>query len=525
MKPFIRAGSVVLFSTGTAGMAIAASVAPAEARNTQQPEQTTGKPNIIFILADDMGYAEAGCYGQKLIETPNIDALAARGVRFTDAYSGSPVSAPSRCSMLTGLNAGHAYIRDNDEWAERGEVWNYAKVSEDINLEGQRPIPENSVTIPKLLKAQGYATGCFGKWGLGSPISEGAPQRQGFDEFYGFNCQRQAHSYFPNHLWRNDQRVMLNNRIIAPGTKLPEGADPNDPRSYDIFFQKDYAAELFLTESMAFIERNASHPFFIFFSTTVPHKPIQAPQRLVERYVEKFGDEKPYTGGSYYPCRYPAATYAAMVSYLDEQVGLFVDKLKELGIYDNTVIVFASDNGPSYMADHFQSAAPFSSEGSRIKGTLYEGGIRVPLVVAWGDRLTPGRVSHLPVALYDLMPTFCQIAGSPTAPAQTDGISLLPEIVGREGQLQHKYLYWEFASGGGQQAVRMGRWKGLRTGINRNGNMNIQLFDLENDPQESTDLAGAHPDIVARMSEVMASSRTRPALPIFYLNPFDKIQP
>ena len=489
-------------------------VSPSLAENNE-------RANIIFILADDLGYSEIGCYGQKLIETPNIDNLAQKGKLFTNAYAGSPVSASSRCSLMTGLHAGHAYIRGNDEWIEKGDVWNYTKASNDPNLEGQRPIPANSVTIAKLLKGQGYRTGCFGKWGLGAPFTEGVPEKQGFDLFFGYNCQRQAHSYFPNHLWRNDERVPLNNKIIPPGTKLPEGADIYDEKTYERFFQSDYSAEIILNESMKFMEDNVRNPFFIFYSTTLPHKPIQAPKRLVDKYVKKFGDEKPYIGGSYYPCRYPRATYAAMVSYFDEQVGDIVSKLKELGIYENTIIIVTSDNGPGYDTEHFNSASPFLSISGRVKGSLYEGGIRAPFIAVWDKKIKPGTISDMPITLYDLLPSFCEVSGAPI-PSTTDGISIMPELLGKQGQKQHEVLSWEYPHSGGQQAVRYGKWKALRIDLNKPGNTQIKLFDLSRDIQELHDVAEQYPDIVKKMEYYMSVSHTKPALDVFYLKPFDK---
>lgn len=486
------------------------------------PKQDMPKPNILFIFADDLGYADLGCYGQELIETPHIDALAQQGKLFTSAYSASPVSASSRCGLLTGLNMGHAHIRGNDEWLEKGDVWNYEKASGDPHLEGQRPIPANAVTIPELLKQQGYATGCFGKWGIGAPYSEGVPEKQGFDIFFGYNCQRQAHSYFPNHLWRNDQRVELNNEIIPPKTKLLEGVDIYDEKNYERFFQQDYSAEIIFNESLAFIENNAGrHPFFLYYATTLPHKPIQAPKRWVDKYVEKFGDEEPYTGGSYYPCRYPAATYAAMVSYFDEQVGQMVAKLKELGIYENTLIIVTSDNGPGYKSEHFQSAKPFSSEGGRVKGSLYEGGIRSPFIAVWDQKIPAGTTSDFPFALYDMMATFCEVSNAPI-PEETDGISILSELTGEGKQMQHAYLYWEYPQSGGQQAVRYGDWKGLRLNINKEGNTRIQLFNLAEDIGETNDVADRYPEIVREIEHFMTTSHTKPALESFYLNVFDK---
>ncbi|SEA14328.1 arylsulfatase [Porphyromonadaceae bacterium KH3R12] len=483
-----------------------------------QPKQD--KPNIIFVFADDMGYADAGCYGQKLIETPNIDKLASQGKLFTNAYSASPVSAPSRCGLLTGLHMGHAYIRGNDPWTERGDVWNYHKASNDPSLEGQRPIPAHSVTIPKLLKTQGYVTGCFGKWGLGAPFTEGVPEKQGFDLFYGYNCQRQAHTYFPNHLWRNDERVSLRNEVIPPTTGLPEGADKYDEKSYEFLWQHDYSAELIHNESLRFIEDNATTPFFMFYATTLPHTPLQAPKRLVDKYVEKLGDEEPSTGGSYYPCRYPNATYAAMITYLDEQIGEIIDKLKELGIYENTLIIFSSDNGPSGDPTYFQSAKPFQSVGNRVKGSLYEGGIRTPFIAVWENRIEAGSVSDLPIVLYDLLPTFCEIGGM-EIPSHTDGISFLPELLGEKDQKRHEYLYWEHAQGGGQQAVRFGHWKGLRVDINSKGNTKIKLFNLQDDVQEINDLSYYYPEIIDKMEQYMSEARSKPEVEYFYLKPFD----
>ena len=337
------------------------------------------KPNIVLILADDLGYADIGCYGQKQIETPNIDILALKGKIFWQAYSGAPECAPSRCSLLTGQHTGHTYIRGNDEMDFRGDVWDYKKVSEDINLEGQRPIPTGTITIGDILRKNGYITGCFGKWGLGAPNSEGVPNKQGFDYFYGYNCHRQAHSYFPNHLWENNDMVFLDNKVIATNAKLPNDIDIYDEKNYVQYFQNDYSPKFILDKCLKFIETNAENPFFVFFSTTLPHGALQAPKELVNKYVEKLGDEEPVVQSFFYPCRYPHATYAAMVTYLDDQIGAIVAKLKNLNIYENTLIIITSDNGPSSeISEYFQSASPFLSRKDRVKFSLYEGGIRVP---------------------------------------------------------------------------------------------------------------------------------------------------
>jgi arylsulfatase len=339
------------------------------------PELDQEKPNIIIILADDLGYNELGCYGQEIIETPNIDKLAEEGMRFTQFYSGSPVCAPSRCALLTGKHPGHMYIRGNDEWIERGDVWNYEAMNADPYLEGQRPLTDTTFTIGKMLQQNGYKTAIVGKWGLGSPTGKSTPNDMGFDFFYGYNCQRQAHTYYPVHLWKNREKDTLDNKSVSPHQKLSEGVDPSNPESYADYQLEDYAPELMLDETLHFMEENRDNPFFVYFATPIPHVALQAPQQWVDYYHEKFGDEEPYLGGAYFPCQYPRATYAAMISYLDEQVGEIVKKLKEMGEYENTIILFTSDNGPTYAggADtkYFKSAYPFSEERGRAKGSLY----------------------------------------------------------------------------------------------------------------------------------------------------------
>jgi arylsulfatase A-like enzyme len=322
------------------------------------------KPNIIYILADDLGYSELGCYGQKKIETPNIDALAASGMKFTQHYSSSPVCAPARCMLLTGLHSGHAQIRGNDELGSRGNVWDFEAMAKDPNLEGQRPMKPNTQTIGSLLQQAGYKTGIVGKWGLGGPLTESIPNKQGFDFFYGYNCQRQAHTYFPPHLWKNTEKVLLNNKMVLPRIPLPADADPYDENSYGDFWLTDYSSELMQIELINFIKENKDQPFFMYYANPIPHNPLQAPKKWVDYYVEKFGDEEPYIGNqSYFPHRYPHACYAAMVSYFDEQIGEIIATLKELNLYDNTIIIFSSDNGPTSGGGSdspwFDSAKPF----------------------------------------------------------------------------------------------------------------------------------------------------------------------
>jgi len=487
-----------------------------------QQKKSDQKPNIIYILADDLGYAEVGCYGQQKIETPNIDALAKNGMRFTQHYSGSPVCAPSRCVLMTGKHTGHAQIRGNDEWASRGPVWDFEAMAKDPNLEGQRPLKPGTQTIGRLLQNAGYKTGIVGKWGLGAPLTEGIPNKQGFDFFYGYNCQRQAHTFFPVHLWKNTEKVKLNNKMVPPRTKLPEGTDYYDESVYEDFWLTDYSSELMQKEVINFIRENnpekSGKPFFMYYANPIPHNPLQAPKRWVEYYVEKFGDEEPYDGSrGYFPHRYPHACYAAMVSYLDEQVGEIVNTLKDLGLYENTIIMFTSDNGPTYSggADSpwFDSAKPFKSERGWGKGNVTEGGIRVPMIAQWPGKIIPGtETSHIS-AFYDVLPTLCEIAEI-NAPGDIDGISFLPTLLGKENQKKHEFLYWEFPAYGGQQAVRMGKWKGIRKNIFKDS-LRVQLYNLEEDIQELNDVSSQHPEIVKQIEKIFRDERTTPEIERF----------
>ncbi len=484
---------------------------------SQAPDR---QPNIIYILLDDFGYGDAACYGQLKIETPNIDRLAQNGILFTDHYAASPVSAPSRCGLMTGLHSGHMQIRGNDEMPERGDVQSHQAMLADPHLEGQRPLKKGTVTLGTQLQKAGYTTACIGKWGLGYPGSEGTPDKQGFDFFFGYNCQRQAHTYFPPFLWKNGDRVYLDNPdIIQPGTRLPKDADPYDEQSYARFTQNTYSPDLMFDEIVGFVEENQQRPFFLMWTTTIPHVALQAPDSIVKYYVGKFGDEEPYTGGAnYYPCRYPRATYAAMISYLDSQIGQLVDKLKELNLYDNTLIIFTSDNGPTYNGGTdcpwFNSGGEFKSEKGWAKGSLHEGGIRIPMIAVWPGVIEPGtttdHISYFP----DVMPTLCQIAGI-EPPTETDGISFLPTLQGKpKKQAEHPYLYWEFPESGGWKAVRWGNWKGIIRNI-RKGNDRIELYDLENDLQELHDVAADHPEVIEQIRTFMAESHTDSEYPRF----------
>ncbi|MEG1580283.1 MAG: arylsulfatase [Bacteroidaceae bacterium] len=482
-----------------------------------QAKTKSKKPNIIYILADDLGRAELGSYGQQKIETPNLDLLAKGGMTFTNHYSGTAVSAPSRCILFTGLHSGHSYIRGNDEAAERGNVWNFAAVCADSTIEGQRPVPANTIMIPREMKQAGYTTACIGKWGLGYPGSVSTPNKMGFDFFYGYNCQRQAHTYYPTFLYRNEAREYLNNELVIPGAKLAKGADPLDEKSYAKYTQPTYAPDLMYKEIIQFVQRSKNDPFVLFWTTPVPHVPLQAPASWVKHYVDKFGDEEPYLGNKgYFPCRYPHATYAAMVSYWDEQIGGLIAELKKQGIYENTIIMLTSDNGPSFNGGSdspwFDSAKPFKSDYNWGKGSLREGGIRTPLIVSWPNKIKGGTSSHVISAFWDMMPTFCDIAGIPSP--KTDGISLLPTLSGKKQKKQHDYLYWEFCESSGEKAVRMGKWKGYIQNVLK-GNKEIELFDLDLDPREQNNVAKNNPTIVAKIKEIMKREHTDAALTDF----------
>ena len=461
------------------------------------------RPNIIYFLADDLGYGELGAFGQEIIETPHIDKLAKSGMIFSQHYSGSPVCAPSRSVLMTGQHSGHTHIRGNDEWKERGDVWNYEAVFKNPLLEGQRPLLDSIVTIAEILQSAGYKTGTVGKWGLGAPETDGIPNKQGFDFFYGYNCQRQAHTLYPMHLWKNKEKHLLENKMISPHSGLINGANPNDPSSYKDFTLNDYAPELMHSEALRFIDRNNKVPFFLFYASPLPHVPLQAPQRWVEYYQKIFGEEEPYTGKSYFPNLTPRATYAAMISYLDEQVGDVVAKLQDLGIYKNTLIIFSSDNGPTYTggADtpYFDSAKPFRSDKGWAKGYLHEGGIRVPMVASWQGNILPNSISDHLSGFYDVMPTICDILDLPT-PDHTDGISFLPILLNNEQKKKHEYLYWEFPGYNGQQAVRLGKWKGIRKNIFE-GNLIVELYDLNNDIMEQNNIASQYPEVIKRIQE------------------------
>lgn len=444
------------------------------------------KTNIVFILADDLGVGDVGCFGQKLIKTPNIDALAQQGMKFTQAYSSAPVCAPSRCGTLTGKHMGHAWSRDNRE----------------DGPEGQFPLNAETQTIFNIAKTQGYTTGAFGKWGLGMPANDGAPKKKGVDTFFGYMCQRKAHFYYPPYLWNNEEKVMY------PNNK----DDTGDTYAQDVIDQ----------QCVKFLDDNKQKPFVLFVCSTLPHVSLQIPEADLAEYKGKLGDEKPFKKQHYSGTDTPHAAYAAMVTRFDKIVGKVVDKLKKDGNYDNTLIVFTSDNGATYNGGtdtpFFKSNLNYRS----TKGYLYDGGIHEPFVAVWPGKIKPATVSDLPIVGYDLFPTFCDVMKTPT-PAGADGVSVLPTFTGSGTQAPRDFIYWESAGYGHQQAVRMGEYKALRTGMLKKYNTalqtmtpdqakqvarEIELYNLKEDPSESKNIAADHPDLVAKAAKIMDTEHT-----------------
>lgn len=454
-------------------------------------------PNIVYIMADDLGYAELGAYGQQKIHTPVLDRLAREGVRFTQFYSGSPVCAPSRAALLTGLHTGHAPIRGNAEYGgflDREEF-------------GQHPLPLGTPTIATMLKARGYATALVGKWGLGGPQTSGIPNNFGFDFFYGYLDQKQAHNHYPSHLWRNTQWDTLQPYFSAHQTL---SAVPTDPAAWKAFQGTVYAPDRMTEEAVAFIRRSANQPFFLYLAFTLPHLALQVPDDELAAYDFP---ETPYLGQSgYLPHPRPRAAYAGMISRLDKHVGQVLDVLHELQLDSTTLVVFTSDNGTTYTGGvdqaFFQSVGAFRG----LKDAVFEGGIREPFIARWPGRIRPNTVSTAVAANWDVLPTLADIAQA-QAPVGIDGRSFAPALFGK-AMSPHAPLYWEHHGVcAGQQAVRDGRWKLVRLGVGARTPLAPMLFDLETDPGERIDRAAQRPDLVKKLMAVIARERTTAILP------------
>jgi len=426
------------------------------------PQASARKPNIIFILADDLGYGDLGCYGQKKVRTPHIDALAADGMRFTQVYSGSTVCAPSRCALMTGLHTGHCQVRGN------------ALV----------PLRPEDKTVAEALKAAGYTTAIIGKWGLGEPDTTGIPTRKGFDYWFGYLNQRHAHNSWPTYLWRNEEKVPLKN-VVPQEDAVGAGVASE---------KREFSNDLFTKEALQFVERSKDKPFFLYLTYTIPHANNEAGKQGME-----VPSDEPYLAEDWPQVE---KNFAAAVTRMDADIGRLVALIGRLGLSGNTVIFFTSDNGPHKEGGHdptfFQSGGPLRG----IKRSLYEGGIRVPMVVARPGRVKAGSVSDQAWAFWDFLPTAAEIAGA-RPPAGIDGLSMLPAIEGRP-QTGHEYLYWEFHEGGFSQAVRMGDWKGVR----RAAAGATELYNLRDDLGETKDVAAGHPDVVKRIEEIFRTART-----------------
>ncbi len=448
------------------------------------------KPNIIIILADDLGYGDVSAYGQQRFTTPNIDALARCGTRFTDGYAAAAICAPSRAALLSGKDTGHGQIRGNislGDFTDEGE-------------RGEMPLSADTQTIASVLKPAGYATGAFGKWGLGGLQSVGVPWRHGFDSFYGYLDQYQAHNYFPTHLWMNDKRVPLANKFFIPHWMI--GHTSSDAKDFRQYIGGDYAPYRIIAQAENFIAANKQRPFFLYYAPTIPHAAVQVPEAALKPFAGRW-PETPYNQGLYTPHPTPRAARAAMITELDAEVGRIVKLVHSAGIQKKTLILFTSDNGPEAAGgqdiDFFNSAGGLRGG----KGEVYEGGIRMPLIACWPGQVPAGRTSATPIGSIDFMPTFAALAGV-TAPPGMNGISVIPALLGT-GPLPDRSLYWESHEPGRKgQAVRIGPWKGVR--LQPRGfdpAQPVALYDLSTDRAETRDLAGSHPDIVARMVAIM----------------------
>ena len=454
------------------------------------------KTNVIFVLADDLGWGELGSYGQQKIPTPNLDRLAAQGMRFTQHYSGAPVCAPSRCVLMTGRHLGHAEIRGNSQATELLPEFK----------EGQYPISENAHTFVELFQKAGYATGAMGKWGLGPVGSTGAPDRKGFDLFFGYNCQAVAHSYYPEYLWRNAEKVIINPKPISGHEKKVEGEVRMEDR-----IGENYAPSLMIAEAVKFIETNQARPFFLYLPFVQPHVAMHPPRESVDKFPREW-DPEPYRGESGYLAHpRPHAAYAAMISELDGYVGRLMETLDKAGLANRTLVIFTSDNGTTHAGPagtrfHIGGADPAffnSTAGLRaFKGSVYEGGIRVPMIARLPGRIAAGAVNDTPGYFADWFPTLCDAAGF-EKPAGLDGDSLWPALTGSAPPKSRKPMIWVFPEYGGQVAVRLGEFKMVRQGLKTKTPGTWEVYDLAKDQGETTDLAAERVDLIQQAEEIL----------------------
>lgn len=448
------------------------------ATNHAQATDAPPRPNIIFILADDMGYNDLGSYGAKLIKTPRLDRFAAEGMRFTQHYAGSAVCAPSRCTFITGQHTGHTPIRGNLR----------------LGLSGDIPLPARTVTLPGLLAKAGYTNAVVGKWGLGIETTSGNPLKQGFHHYFGYLDQVLAHNHTPEFLMRNDERIPLANKVqYVSKDHWSRGIG-----SYPLEM-KEFSQDHFTREALKFVENHRDKPFFLYYPAAIPHDNGEA--LLGKRYSEvpsfSIYADMPWTEEE--------KGYAAMITYLDTELGKLFDKLTQLGLDENTLIIFTSDNGGD-SPDRFRglSNQPFRGH----KRDLYEGGLRVPMLARWKGTVPAGALSDHASANWDFLPTFCELAGIPV-PAAIDGISMTSSLLAKGGQREHDHFYWEFHEKGKKQAVLKGPWKAVRLDVSRNPRGPIELYNLDADPGETRDVSAQHPETVAELTRLMDSSRTK----------------
>ena len=469
------------------------------------------KPNILYIMCDDLGYADIGCYGQQYIATPNLDRLASQGMRFTQAYCGSPVSAPSRASFMTGQHTGHTHVRGNKEYWSGNNMVNIGSCRDYARV-GQEPYDTAHVIIPEIMKDNGYATGMFGKWAGGYEGSISTPKTRGIDEYYGYICQFQAHLYYPNFLNRYSKKAGDTDVRRIELTQNTQHA----MYGADYLNRTQYSSDLIHQEALKWLDdRKAGEPFIGIFTYTLPHAELLQPEdSILLAYKGHFCQEKSFggdQGSRYNPTDIAHAQFAAMVTRLDAQVGQIMDKLDEKGLADNTLVIFTSDNGPHAEGGADQSFFNTEQLLQGLKRNTHEGGIRIPFIARWPGKIKPGTVSDLMFAFYDLMPTFCDVAGiknyeekyrNPSLENDYfDGISIYPTLTGEGEQVMHDHLYWEFHETN-MIGVRKGNWKL----VVKNGN--CQLFDLATDLHEDHDLSASYPEVVKELKNIIKQEHT-----------------
>ena len=469
--------------------------------------QKQQRPNIVFILCDDMGYGDLACYGQPYINTPHIDRMAAEGMRFTQAYAGSPVSAPSRATLMTGQHSGHCLVRGNKEYWPQSPVVMYGE-NKDYSVVGQMPYDPQHIILPEIMKRNGYTTGMFGKWAGGYEGSASTPDKRGIDEYYGYICQFQAHLYYPNFLNRYS-KAMGDTAVVR---EVMEDNIRYPMFGRDYYKRPQYSADIIHRKALEWLDKqDGKQPFMGIFTYTLPHAELVQPDdSILQGYKKKFFVDKTWGGqeGSRYNATiHTHAQFAAMITRLDSYVGEILDKLKEKGLDENTIVVFTSDNGP-----HEEGGADptfFGRDGKLrgLKRQCYEGGIRIPFIVRWPGKVEAGAVCDHQLAFYDVIPTFCELIGDKKFPKKYlnkklegdcfDGISFAPVLTGNgEAQQKHDFLYWEFHETD-QIGVRMGDWKMVvKKGV-------PHLYNLATDIHEDKDVAEQHPDIVRRMKDII----------------------